>query len=116
MARVLLELLSVQNLEASFPNKRTGQNEKVNYVSLSGVDSDTMDLLLKVKIFKASANGIVRLNGFKKGDLLNIKFRTMSENKFERCIVINAQENDVQLHQNGGVNQAEPAPKLAVAQ
>jgi len=112
MARILLEVLAVQNQEASFPNRKTGLSEKVPFVAIAGIDSDWMDSLIKVKLFKVSPDGVVRLNGYKKGSLLNVRFRSMAENKFERAVVINAQEIDVQLHDNG-VKQAEPVQMAA---
>lgn len=105
--RLLLETLACSLETAKFPNRRTGGIDEVPFLQVSGVDQDYMDSLLKVKIFKPRD-----LNRrFQKGDLLQIKFRQMKYSDFDKAIVINANEDDVQLF---SVDRAEPK-KMAVA-
>ena len=109
--RLLLETLACRLDISKFPNRKTGQVEEVPTLVISGVDVDFMDSLLKVKVYKPKD-----LNRtFKKGELLSVRFRQSKFNDFEKSTVINANEDDVVLHQNGGVNQvhAEPAPAMA---
>ena len=106
--RLLLEVLACRLDTAKFPNRRTGQIEEVPFLSISGVDSDFMDSLLKVKVFKPKD-----LNkSFKKGDMLSVRFRQAKFNDFEKSVVINANEDDISVH-NNGVKQAEPVPMAA---
>jgi len=94
--RLLLEVLACRLDTAKFPNRRTGQVEEVPFLAISGVDSDFMDSLLKVKVFKPK-----NLNKtFKKGDLLSVRFRQAKFSDFEKSVVINANEDDIQIHQN----------------
>ena len=93
--RLLLEVLAVKADEANFPTRQGGM-EKVPFVAISGVDSDYMDSLLKVKVFRPK--NVTRLNGFKKGDRIKVKFRTLKrDDKFERCTIVNCQEDDIEL-------------------
>ncbi len=107
--RLLLEVLAVKADEANFPN-RQGGIEKVPFVAISGVDSDYMDSLLKVKVYRPK--DVTKLNSFKKGDRISVKFRTLKrDDKFERCTIINASEDDIQLH--GGEVKQEPIEQAA---
>ena len=107
--RLLLEVLAVKADEANFPS-RNGGTERVPYIAISGVDSDYMDSLLKVKVYRPK--DVTRLNSFKKGDRISVKFRTLKrDDKFERCTIINASEDDIQLH--AGEVKTEPMAQAA---
>jgi hypothetical protein len=107
--RLLLEVLAVKADEANFPT-RQGGTEKVPFVAISGVDSDYMDSLLKVKVFRPK--NITRLNGFKKGDRIKVKFRTLKrDDKFEKCTIVNCQEDDIELFSDNALQQ--PASAMA---
>lgn len=107
--RLLLEVLSCSLETAKFPNRRTGQIDETQVRVICGVDQDFFDSLIKVKVYKPK-----KLNqSFKKGDLIQVRFRQAKYSDFEKSIVINANEDDVQLHQNGSVKQAEPIAQAA---
>ena len=106
--RLLLEVLASSMEVAKFPNRRTGQVEETPFLQVVGVDQDYFDSLLKVKIFRPKD-----LNKrFSKGQLLQVKYRQAKYSDFEKSVVINANESDVVLHQNGA-GQAEPVPAMA---
>ena len=93
--RLLLEVLASRLDTAKFPNRRTGQVEEVPYLSISGVDQDYMDSLINVKVFKPKD-----LNkNYEKGELLSVKFRQSKYSDFDKSVVINANEEDVQVYQ-----------------
>ena len=102
--RLLLEVLACRLDLAKFPNRKTGQIEEVPNLSISGVDTDFMDSLLKVKVFRPK-----NLNRtFKKGEMISVKFRQAKYSDFDKATVINANEEDVQVYQ-GEVKQEAPA-------
>ena len=106
--RLLIECLSCRLDVSKFPNRKTGQMEEVPTLVISGVDTDYMDSLLKVKVYKPKD-----LNRtFSKGQLLSVRFRVAKFNDFEKAVVINAAEDDIEVHK-GGVNQAEPVTMAA---
>ena len=91
--RLLLEVLASRLDTAKFPNRRTGQVEEVPFLSISGVDQDFMDSLIKVKVFKPKD-----LNkNYAKGELLSVKFRQSKYSDFDKSVVINDNEEDVQI-------------------
>lgn len=107
--RLLLEVLASSMEVAKFPNRRTGQVEETPFLQVVGVDQDYFDSLLKVKVFRPKD-----LNKrFQKGDLLQVKFRQAKFSDFEKSVVINANEDDISLHNNGGAKQAEPIAQAA---
>lgn len=106
--RLLLEVLASSLDTAKFPNRRTGQVEETPVLVTCGVDQDFFDSLIKVKVYKPKD-----LNRqFKKGDLIQVRFRQAKYSDFEKSTVINANEDDVQLH-NAGAKQAEPIAQAA---
>ena len=105
--RLLLEVLGCSLETAKFPNRRSGQVEEVPFLQISGVDSDFFDSLLKVKVFRPKD-----LNRtFKKGELLSVKFRVAKYSDFEKCTVINSNEDDVQIYK--GEVKTEPMAEAA---
>ena len=92
--RLLLEVLGCSLETAKFPNRRSGQVEEVPFLQISGVDSDYFDSLLKVKVFRPKD-----LNRtFKKGEMVSVKFRQSKFSDFDKAVVINANEEDIQPH------------------
>ena len=105
--RLLLEVLGCSLETAKFPNRRSGQIEEVPFLQISGVDSDYFDSLLKVKVFRPKD-----LNRtFKKGEMISVKFRQAKYSDFEKCIVINSNEDDVQTYK--GETRTEPIAEAA---
>ena len=105
--RLLLEVLGCSLETAKFPNRRSGQVEEVPFLQISGVDSDFFDSLLKVKVFRPKD-----LNRtFRKGELLSVKFRVSKYSDFEKCTVINSNEDDVQIYK--GEVKTEPMAEAA---
>ena len=108
--RLLLEVLASSMEVAKFPNRRTGLVEETPFLQVVGVDQDFYDSLLKVKVFRPKD-----LNKrFQKGDLLQVKFRQAKFSDFEKSVVINANEDDISVH-NEGVKQAEPMQMASAA-
>ena len=109
--RLLLEVLASSVEVAKFPNRRTGAIDETPFLQVVGVDQDFYDSVIRVKVFKPKD-----LNRrFKKGDLVQVKFRQSKFSDFEKSVVINANEADVVLHQNGEVNQAQAEPVAMAA-
>ena len=98
--RLLLEVLAGKFDTAKFPS-RQGGIEEVPFFAISGVDADYMDSLLKVKVYRPK--NLDKLNNFKKGDRLKVKFRTLKrDDKFEKCTIINVSEDDIEPFNGNG--------------
>ena len=105
--RSLIEVLGCSLETAKFPNRRSGQVEEVPFLQISGVDTDYFDSLLKVKVFRPKD-----LNRtFKKGELISVKFRQSKFSEFDKAVVINANEEDVEVYK--GKVEKEPIAKAA---
>lgn len=104
--RILFEVVGHDQEVAKFP-KKNGGTEEVPVFWFSGVDTDFNDELIKVKVYRdfQKLRDIVR-----KGVKLHVKFKNIRPaNKWERCMVITANEGDITIHQ------AEAERKMAVA-
>jgi hypothetical protein len=111
--RCLFEVIATGADIAKFPRRNGGGTDEVPFVWISGLDADYMDQLVKVKIFRPKNLQALKALA-QKGNRLTIKFRRLKcDDKFEHCTVITANEDDVQLHVQAGVQQ--PAMGLAVA-
>lgn len=104
--RILFEVVGHDQEVAKFP-KKNGGTEEVPVFWFSGVDTDYNDELIKVKVYRDFQK---LRDTIRKGVKVQIKFKGVKPaNKWDKCAVINANEDDITLYQ------AEAERKMAVA-
>lgn len=109
MARILFEVLSGSLEKAKFPGKN-GIQEEVSFYQFTGCDVDYFDQMFKVKIYRPEQKTIEKFQQVKKGDQLNVKFKSMKrDDKYEKATIISVSESDVEIFEE----KKEPVKKAA---
>lgn len=108
--RCLFEVIATGVDIAKFPRRNGAGTDDVPFVWISGLDTDYMDSLTKIKVFRPkNLEGLKALA--KKGSRLTVKFRRLkNDDKFEHCTVITVNEEDVQPYVEAG---AQPVQTFA---
>jgi hypothetical protein len=106
--RCLFEVIATGVDIAKFPRRNGAGTDEVPFVWISGLDTDYMDSLTKIKIFRPKNLEALKALA-QKGNRLTVKFRRIkSDDKFEHCTVITVNEEDIQPHVQPNVQAAQP--------
>lgn len=104
--RCLFEVIATGVDIAKFPRRNGAGTDEVPFVWISGLDTDYMDSLTKIKIFRPKNLDALKSLA-QKGARLTVKFRRLkNDDKFEHCTVISVNEEDVQRYVEVGAQTA----------
>ena len=94
--RMSFEVLAGEVETREFPNRKTGELEKVPVLLMHGIDSDFPQSMYKVQVwreFDKAKDCIIR------GTVLEVKFNTMkpADGRFEKVPVISVQQDNLRV-------------------
>lgn len=100
------EVLDVREEIVNWPAKNGRPASEVHFVQLSGLDTDYMDVIVKIKVRDAkNPDELKRL--VDRGDRFQVTFKMTKDDKWNKCIEINLTEEQLRKCVAAGVSRAQ---------